>query len=68
LSELKIGEEMRIRVRGHEEGDLMVLSLHGSSGDLTDGIIVHFEKRGQFGGVFVLNTADLEAVIAKAKV
>jgi hypothetical protein len=56
--------DLRIHAEGHEEGDLLVHSLHGSSGDIRDGIVVRFEKRE---GFFVLSTADLEAVIAKAK-
>jgi hypothetical protein len=55
---------LRIRTQGHEEGDLLVHSLHASSGEIRDGIAVRFEKQE---GFFVLNTADLTAVIEKAK-
>lgn len=59
-----MSKKLKIRVQGHEEGDLLVDSLHGSSGDCRDGIVVRFEKQE---GVFVLNSDDLRLVLAAAE-
>jgi hypothetical protein len=58
-------EVSRIHVEGHEEGDLIVTDLHGSCGDIPDGIVVRFVKNE---GLFVLNPADLANVLALRKV